>query len=458
MNGSWTDSLQEDLEKMAAALESSIHPWQEREGVWRPEQFGAEPGKKATEAIQKAIDAAALHGGTVKLSRGDYLSGTLVMRSNVRLQICAGARLLASTDLADYPEKHAKRLTVQDTSMGMHQSLIFAEGCRNICLCGDGVIDGRGTPDHFPGEETAQGTPGRPFLIRILDCSDVEVSGVTLKNAACWMQNYLNCERLLLTHLTVRNHANYNNDGMDIDGCRDVIIRHCRVSSGDDALCFKGASQRNTERILVEDCDFYSACNAIKVGTDTQGSFRNILVRHCRIGGLAEDPSGLKHPCSDSGVSLETVDGGTVERIWLDDLHIRRAMSPLFFRIADRGRVKPGDPKPGIGQLHRVLVTHVRGTGNGIRGSYMMGMKEHPIQEITFRDVLLEQYAMDDTPVDASCFGDYPDAYPDAHMIDDTGPAPAYALWTRYAEGIRLEDYRVLPDGEEKRPAVLQEN
>ena len=139
------------------------------------------------------------------------------------------------------------------------------------------------------------------------------MSGLTLKNAACWMQNYLNCDELLLEGLTVCNHANFNNDGMDIDGCRDVLIRRCRVASGDDALCFKGASQRPLDRVLVEDCDFYSACNAVKVGTDTQGDFRQVMICDCRIGGLIEDPSGLKHPCADSGISLEMVDGGTLE-------------------------------------------------------------------------------------------------------------------------------------------------
>ena len=168
---------------------------------------------------------------------------------------------------------------------------------------------------------------------------------------------------------------------MDIDGCRDVLISRCRVASGDDALCFKGASQRPLDRVLVEDCDFYSACNAVKVGTDTQEDFRNVLIRRCRIGSLSEDPSGLKHPCSDSGVSLEIVDGGTLENFWLTDLHITRAWSPFFFRLENRGRVKPGDPVPEIGNLRRVLISHVRGEANGPRGSYLLGIPEKRIED-----------------------------------------------------------------------------
>ena len=453
----WCASLRESLNAMAEALVDKVRPQTEVNHVYFPEDYGLRAGEKATPAIQRAIDAAGSQGGTVRLRAGDYVSGTLVLRSRIRLEICAGARLLASTDLKDYPEMHARRLTVQDTSMGMHQSLIFAEGCEDIALCGAGVIDGQGSPANFPGAETAQGTPGRPFLIRVIDCRRVHISGLTLKNAACWMQNYLNCDELLIEGLTVRNHANYNNDGMDIDGCRDVVIRHCRVSSGDDALCFKGASQRPLDRVLVEDCDFYSACNAVKVGTDTQGSFRNVLIRRCRIGGLAEDPSTLKHPCADSGVSLEMVDGGTLENFWLTQLHITRAWSPFFFRLEDRGRVKPGDPRPGIGDLRRVLISHIRGEGNGSRGSYMLGIKEKAIEDIAFDDVHLGQYAWEKPAPQPENYGDFKGVYPDAHMIDSVGPSPAYALWARHARNVTLSDFHVFPDGQDTRQVLLDE-
>ena len=453
----WCFSLQASLSAMAETLEKNACPWAGSSAVFVPEHYGFVPGKKATQAIQRAIDVAGKTGGTVRLRKGDYVSGTLVLRSHVHLEICAGARLLASTDLKDYPEMHARRITVQDTSMGMHQSLIFAEGCEDVSLCGAGVIDGQGSPRNFPGAETAQGTPGRPFLIRMIDCRRVHVSSLTMKNAACWMQNYLNCDKVLLEGLTVRNHANYNNDGMDIDGCRDVVIRECRVSSGDDALCFKGASQRPLERVLVEDCDFYSACNAVKVGTDTQGDFRDVLIRRCRIGGLAEDPSGLKHPCADSGISLEMVDGGTLENFWLTDLYITRAWSPFFFRLEDRGRVRPGDPAPGIGNLRRVLISHIRGEANGPRGSYLLDIPEKAMEDITFDDVQLSQYPWEGLAPDAGQYPDLKGVYPDAHMIDSIGSAPAYGLWARHARNVTLSRYHILPAGQDTRPEYLDE-
>ena len=451
----WCRNLETSMERMAQELTQTVKEWTGPETVYTPEAFGHVPGKKATAAIQRAIDAASLHGGVVSLRQGTYISGTLVMRSGVCLEVCSGAILLGSTDLQDYPEHHAGRLTVQDTSMGMHQSLIFAEGCEDICLRGCGIIDGQGTQEHFPGAETAQGTPGRPFLIRMIDCRRVHIANLTIKNAACWMQNYLNCENLLLEGVTVRNHANYNNDGMDIDGCRNVVIRHCRVTSGDDALCFKGAGQRELSRVLVEDCDFYSACNAVKVGTDTQGDFRQVYIRRCRIGGLAEDPSGLKHACADSGISLEMVDGGMLEDFFLQDIQIIRAWSPFFLRLEDRGRVKPGDPVPGPGSLRRILFSDIAGCENGPRGSYLLGIPEKPMEDIVFRRVRIRQKASDRQPVKEEDFSDMRGVYPDAHMIDPVGHAPAYALWARYVRRLNLHDYEVLPEESDPRPAFV---
>ncbi len=453
----WASELAARLEAMAARLRRELRPPDFGTVTVTPEEMGYPGSGKATAYVQSAIDRAAVTGGTVLLAKGDYVSGTVELRSGVCLQIGEKARLLGSTDLADYPEKHARRLTVQDTSMGMHQSLIFAEGCEHIGLCGTGIIDGQGSPVNFPGSETVQGTPGRPFLIRVIDCRGVYVHDLTLRNAACWMQNYLNCENLLLERLTVRNHANYNNDGCDIDGCRRVWMRGCDIASGDDALCFKGAGQSVLDEVLVEDCRFSSACNAFKVGTDTQGDFRNVLLRRCELSGLQEDPSGLKHPRCDSGVSLEMMDGGTLEDFLLTDLTITDAMSPFFMRLEDRGRVKPDDPKPGAGTLRRIVIRNVAGTHNGPRGSYFLGAAEKPIEDVYLEHIRLGQLPSEKPPLPADIFERIRGRYPDAHMIDDLGDAPAYGLWTKYLRGLTLRDYAVLPEGAETRPEFRRE-
>lgn len=451
----WYHRLHGSLSIMAEELTARLTGWHGPDLTITPQDMGY-AGGLATQALQAAIDKVhQLGSGTVLVSGGDYVTGTLVLRSNVRLMIAAGARLLASTDLADFPEHPAQRVTVQDTHMGMNQALVFAEGCENICLCGPGEIDGRGTQDNFPGGETQHGTPGRPFLIRMVDCKGVHVHDITLRDAACWMENYFNCDQLLLENLTVRNQANYNNDGIDIDGCRDVIVRGCDVLSGDDALCFKGASERELARVLVENCSLYSSCNALKVGTDTQGDFRNVLVRNCRIGGVAEDARGIKHPCSDSGVSLEMVDGGTLEDFLITGIDIQRAWSPLFMRLEDRGRVKPGDPKPPVGSLRRVVIEHITGCDNGPRGSYMIGVPEKAIEDVILHDVHIAQLPSVKPVTTGADFDEMHGVYPDAHMIDDIGDAPAHALWARHVKGLQLLDYQVLPTAPDPRPAYV---
>ena len=450
----WYDELKVDLTAMAEELTARLTGWQGRDVVLTPKDMGY-TGGKATAYIQAAIDRVAQLGGGTVVIRGELVTGTLVMKSNVRLMLAAGARLLASTDLMDFPEHICRRVTVQDTHMGMNQALIFAEGCENICLCGPGEIDGRGTQDNFPGGETQHGTPGRPFLIRMVDCKKVHVHDITLRDAACWMENYFNCEQVLLERLTVRNQANYNNDGIDIDGCRNVIIRGCDVLSGDDALCFKGASERNTERVLVEDCSLYSSCNALKVGTDTQGDFRNVLVRNCRIGGVKEDRRGIKHPCADSGVSLEMVDGGTLENFLITGIDIQRAWSPFFIRLEDRGRVRPGLPKPKVGTLRRCVIEHVTGCDNGPRGSYFIAVPEQCIEDIVLYDVHISQHASCKPATVDAAFDDMRGVYPDAHMIDDIGDAPAYGLWARHVKNLHLLDYHVRPGRGERRPEYV---
>ena len=236
-----------------------------------------------------------------RLAQGDYVSGTLDMRSGVKLDIAGGARLLGSLNLADWPERIAKRRTVQDTNMGMNQSLIFAEGLRDIAIGGDGTIDGRG--GRFHGDETIHGTPGRPFLLRVIDCRNVHISGLFMKDSPCWMQNYLNCDNLLIEGLRVENQCNWNNDGMDIDGCRNVIVRGCHISSGDDGICFKGAAQAPAENILIENCTVFTSCNALKLGTDSQSGFRNVLARNLILAGVDDTMRHVKPVDASTGIS-----------------------------------------------------------------------------------------------------------------------------------------------------------
>lgn len=370
--------------------------------------------------------------------------------SNVRFEVAKDARLLASTNLADYPEHVASRRTVMDTNMAMNQSLIFVEGCTDVSIAGEGTIDGQGSRSNFPGVETSKATPGRPFLIRVIDCRRVHIHGITLVSAACWMQNYLNCDDLLIDKIVVSNQANVNNDGLDIDGCRQVIVRDCEINSEDDGLCFKGASQRPTEDVLVENCRIYSSCNAVKFGTDSQGDFRNVLIRNLEIGGTPEDLPALNRRKAISGFSWESVDGGTVEDVYVQHVRIVRSRAPIFLRIGDRARVKPGDPRPALGRLRRIVFEDVTGSDNGFLGSLIVGLPDRPVEDVVLRRVALFVAPADQTAPNQTVIPERRDAYPDANMFGEV--SPAYGLWARHARRLSLIDFRVTPTGADARP------
>jgi len=451
----WVPELRASLTGVARALTKRLKAWSGPKTVARPEDFGFVPQSSAlaTPAIQAAIDAlAAKGGGTVRLTSGDYVSGTIELRSNIRLEVIKGARLLGSLSLADYPDKVASRRTVMDSNMGMNQSLIFAEGVRNISIAGDGIIDGRGTKANFPGKQTVGATPGRPFLIRVIDCKQVHIVGIRLHDAACWMQNYLNCEDVLIEKIYVSNQANYNNDGLDIDGCRRVIVRNCIINSEDDAMCFKGASERPMEDVLVENCHFYSSCNAIKFGTDSQGDFRRVLVRNVTIGGTPDHMFAINRRTASSGITWAIVDGGTLEDVYVHDANICRAKSPLYLRLGDRARVRPEAPVPPPGNLRRIVFENISGKDNGPRGSYFLGIPDRKIEDVVLKNVRLRAAESASEVPDESKIDEMRKRYPDAQNLK---LAPAYGLWARHLSRLTLIDVDFVADQPDPRPELL---
>jgi len=446
----WAVALRPQLERMAAELTKRLKPWSGPAHLATPEQFGHRPGATlSTQAIQAAIDAvAAKGGGTVRLAKGDYVSGTIELRDNIRLEIAKGVRLLGSFDLADWPERVARRRTVQDTNMGMNQSLIHAEGVSNISVCGEGTIDGRG--DHFHGPETAHATPGRPFILRIIDCKGVHIKDISLRDSPCWMQNYLNCEDLLIEGIRVDNQANFNNDGCDIDGCRGVVVRNCFINSEDDGLCFKGASERPTEDVLVENCHLYSTCNALKFGTDSQGDFRRVLVRNVEVGGPAAGMRARNRRMALSGVAFESVDGNTVEDILVSDVHIVRSSSPLFLRLGDRGRVRPDEQRPAPGHIRRIVYDRLTGADNGSRGALFSGLPDHPVEDIVLRTVDVPVSATALPVPDEAAIPEKPGDYPDPQMFGEA--LPAHGLWARHLKNLTLIDVTFPLGGNDARP------
>jgi len=456
-NVAWQAKLRARSTALADSLIRSVTPWEVPSRTFLVEDHGAVPDGRMvnTRAIQMTIDECAdAGGGVVLFSSGDYVTGTIVLRSNVMLEIGKGAKILGSTDLSDYPEHIETLKSFASEQYMIRQSLIYAENVTNTGIRGKGEIDFRGGKANFPGGESTGQMLGRPLGIRVIGSKGFVMQDITLRNSAAWMEHYLASEDLFFDGIKVINHANFNNDGLDLDSCRNVVIRNAFINAEDDAMCLKGSSGQPSENILIENSTFVSSCNALKIGTETLGSFHDIVVRDVVLGGI---PDGLQFSQARkaiSGINLSTVDGGDVEDIVIDNAEIDRAECPIFIRAGNRGRNLAGTGERGPGHLRRILIEHVRGSDNLRQGSFISGLKGDPIEDVLISDMTLSMSGggtaeMANTPVVES-----PTAYPDAKMFSADG-LPAYGFFIRHARDVTIDNGGVDPTTPDARRFAL---
>lgn len=401
----------------------------------------ADGKSKDTQALQKAIDAAnEAGGGVVRLPPGLYLSGTIYLRNNVTLELSSGATLLGSTDLNDYPSNEPAFRSYTDTYVC--QSLIAGENLRDIAIVGRGAIKGQGSDRAFAASAQDAGYRRRPYLIRLVSCRNVLVEGVTLSNSPMWAQHYLACDNLLIRGITVRSRGNANNDGLDIDCCRNVRVSACTIHSGDDAICLKSSADRPCENVVISDCVLSSACNGFKLGTESNGGFRNVTLTNCAM-----------HEVNLAGIALLMVDGGILEGVTISNVVMRDVETPIFLRLGNRARpFKPNAPVPGVGQLRNVAISNVVATGCRRVPSSIVGLADHRIENVTLSNIDLAcegGVLLSQTPGEVP---EKPDAYPEHNMF---GVLPACGLYCRHVAGLVLRDVRVRCRQPDQRSAMM---
>lgn len=410
-------------------------------------EAGAVPDGRTlcTEALQRAIDKCSTSGGgTVYFPSGKYLSSTLFLKSNVTLHLEADATLIGSPNIDDYP---AVKGNVRTTAWYNLRSLIYAEDVEKIGITGSGTIDGSG---QAYVEKRHDGN--RPLLIRMINCHDVRIEGVSMQNGGFWTQHYLECERVRMHGVRVFSHTTYNADAIDIDGCRDFIVSDCVFDSDDDALCLKSSSIRPCENILVTNCVISSHCNAIKLGTDSVGGFINITISNCSVIAprYSEVLYGLQRGIS--GISLELVDGGIIDRVAISNVTIDGVEVPIFIRLGDRGTgwVHPGKEgfeKRPVGTLRNVVISGVTATRAGKTGCSIVGLPGYAVENVTLRDVTIESDGGGEREWASAEIQELPARYPEANMF---GKLPAHGLYCRHARGLTLDNLRITtnePDG-----------
>ena len=412
----------------------------------------------STAALQQCIDrCSADGGGHVVIPAGHYKTGTIVLKSNVHLHLELGATLYGSTQLSDY-----RRMKSDYQSLRTHTEtiqLIYADSVHNVVIDGYGTIDGRGSV--FPKLSWNDEGITRPHLLRFIQSSDIVIRDITLRNSGCWMQHYLACDRLRISGIKVFNRNNYNNDALDLDGCHDVVVSDMVADSDDDGITLKSTSPRLCEDITIQNCIVSSHCNAIKLGTETNGGFRNILLQ-----GIVVKPSSDQSsrffgwPIGSSALSLEIVDGGTMENVAVSDLTVTGTESPIFVRLGHRGRGwMPGQHVKAVGRMRGLTIDNVHVRDAGRFGCSISGLPGHPVEDVRVANVSIRHQGGITTDSIAAITRAVQDEkaaeYPEATMW---GPLPAKGFYVRHARNVTLDNIQVTTTLPDVRPLFVRED
>lgn len=408
--------------------------------------------------IQAALDAsAAAGGGTVTLLPGTYRCGTIFLRRGVKLHLSRGAIILGSPRLADYPMPATPFVDAVGHTRG--RALFIADGISDFALTGEGVIDGNGGAFSQEDPEHRQ----RPFLLRFVDSQRFALRGLTLRNSAAWTVHLLNCVSATLEHLTIDSRVNENNDGIDIDSCRHVLVRHCEVYTDDDAICLKSTRPEPCEDIEVHHCTLSTECSALKLGTESYGDIRRVTLRDCRVLYAAT-----------GAIKLLTSDGGVFEDIEVRDIVVERGTGPIFLRLGERQRIYlPGAAAKPAGKLRRVRLANIRATvfvppkeivipftgepmpAAAFSGMLITGLPGHPIEDVTFANcdfTFVGGYAGDPQHLHPP---EQPAMYPEHFYF---GVLPGAAAFYRHARGLMLRGVRFTLAQPDSRPLVVAED
>ncbi|MCR4617858.1 MAG: glycoside hydrolase family 28 protein [Lachnospiraceae bacterium] len=269
-----------------------------------------------TKNIQAAIDAATLNGGTVLIPAGNFLSGSIRLKSNIDLHLEQGARLISSIrqeDMIDF----SKEFEDDNADTGWEGGVfLFAYHEKNISITGQGIIDGQGRESFYDDDsdgglhECPLAVKGfRPRMSFLEDVENLTVKDVTFYDSAFWTLHMAGCKNVLIDGIRIyNNECGPNNDGIDPDCCQNVIIRGCIIYAGDDSIVLKttmpmAKKYGDCKNILIQNCIMRSHCSALKIGTETHGDIHHVTMSDC----VVED-------CT-RGFAIWSRDGGCIHDI-----------------------------------------------------------------------------------------------------------------------------------------------
>lgn len=403
-------------------------------------------------AINKTIEAcAAKGGGVVVIPRGSFVSGPIIMKSNINLHLDKGALLLYTSDFNQYP-------LVQSTFEGVDaarcQSPFTAENLENIAITGEGIINGNGfywrpigkdkmtesqwrahqriyggvlneaKKTWYSSEKALKGSLNnnigklaggktlqdfedikdylRPNMIRIFQCKNILIEGVTFENSPAWTTHINASEHITIKNLTVKNPwFGANTDALDLESCKNALVADCHFDTGDDGICIKSGRDAEgrkrglpTKDVIVRDCVVYHAHGGFVIGSEMSGGTNNMFVSNCTFIG------------TDIGLRFKTTRGrgGMVENIYVNNINMKEiaAEAILFdmYYMAKDPVVLAGEKRePPVVEMKPVDETtpqfqnfYFRNiTCNGAsKGIFVRGIPEMHIKNILIENAVLQ--------------------------------------------------------------------
>jgi polygalacturonase len=373
------------------------------------ELFGAVPdGKtKNTDAIAKAIDDVVKKGGgVVRVPAGDFLTGPVVLKSNVRLHLDPGSTLRFSTDPSDYPVVLTRW---EGTECMNYSGLISARDAHDIAITGEGTIDGQGQT-WWPwksragdsirklrmlGETTDDPTQRifgtveaglRPCLFEPINCQRINIEGVTFKSSPFWTIHPIYCSTIIARNLTIIGDG-ANTDGLDPDSCSNVLIEHCTFDTGDDCITLKSGRDRDgrrvgkpTENVTIRHCVFKNGHGAVTIGSEMSGGVRNVVAQDCLVDG------------PDTGIRIKSRigRGGVVENVTCRRFDIRSVkIEAITINMNYEPGSVPKDPTPEMIPAYRNITIEDVTCASAKIAVRLMGVRQSPIENVTLKNVFI---------------------------------------------------------------------
>lgn len=350
-------------------------------------------------AIQKAVDTCtAAGGGRVVVPAGKvFLSGSIVLKSNVELYLESGALLKASGRAEDF---NATRETAGKNLPGKKDVpsyvnceydgrpyfyFIYAKGAQHITISGTGCIDGndsvwRGDASKYHIEGKCY--PRIPMLL-LEEAAHLTICGVTLQNCGFWTVHMAGCNDVLIDSIRILNSLEMANcDGIDPDHCKNVRIVNCHIECADDCIVLKSSKAYcgygACENIIISGCTLISTSAAIKFGTESEQDFRNVIISNCIISR------------SNRGISLQLRDAGNIEDVQVSNIIIEtRRFSVEWWGAAEPLVITCLDRKPGVKAGHIRNVSFRDITCNSENGILLYGSVDNHIKDIRFDNINL---------------------------------------------------------------------